>query len=463
MPPKDLTSHSIPAADDPSLAEHGKERNRKLKRNVLVSVLLRSTSALVPLIVMPFLFRYLKIELYGVYETFTSFVLILGLGNAGLSYGLMNFLTVCFAERDHKKARELISTFLTASIVLLGTLAILGLVVAFVLPWQRVLKLSDGAASAHISLAAAIAILFTLLTIFCGIMDAVYGAYQNFAAVSAWDAASKFAATIAVVAVTYSTMGLVGAVCAGIGVPALIKLAGVIDLFNFRLPEIRPQRSLYRREYLRALVVDGSLLFVLALSFSAIFQIDKMIIAVISGPAQVARFSILSRIYFLVFGLYSLSFRSLWPAFGEAIHRQDFAWIKRSMWLTIVAGTVIISVASGALLCFSDPLYRLLLGKTNTAGMAPTPGIVLSFMVCFLVNAWTSCFSTVLNAARVLRLQCVIAGSHALLTVLLMPVMIRHWGISGAAWAPVIASLPTSAWGYPWLVRKYIFKAGRNS
>ena len=256
---------------------------------------------------------------------------------------------------------------------------------------------------------------------------------------------------------------LSGAVCAGIGIPSLIRLAGVIDLFQLRLPEIRPQRDLYRREYLRALVVDGSLLFIMALSFGAIFQIDKLFIAVISGPAQVARFSILSRIYFLIFGMYSLSFRSLWPAFGEAIHRNDLAWIKRSMWLTVIAGTVIIVAASGVLLFFSDVLYRMLLGKAYTAGVAPTPGIVLSFTVCFLVNAWTSCYSTVLNAARVLRLQCAVAGSHALLTVLLMPVMIRHWGISGAAWAPVIASLPTSAWGYPWLVRKFIFKAARSS
>ena len=63
---------------------------------------------------------HLGIERYGVYETFTGFVVFLGMGNAGLSYGLMNFLTVCFAERDHKKARELISTFLTASIVFAG-------------------------------------------------------------------------------------------------------------------------------------------------------------------------------------------------------------------------------------------------------------------------------------------------------------------------------------------------------
>lgn len=461
MPPKDSTSEGISAVAEPSLTEHGKERSRKLNRNVLVSVVLRSASVLVPLIIVPFLLRYLGKETYGVYETLSGLAVFLGLGNAGLSYGLMNFLTVCYAERDHKKASELISTFLSASIVLLSALALIGLAAAFALPWQRLLKLSDVAAAQHLPWAVALAVLGTLLTVFCGIMDAVYGAFQNFAAVSIWDAVSKFMATVAVMAVTYTQMGLVGAICAGIGVPALIKLAGVIDMFRFRLPEIRPRRNLYRREYLRSLLVDGGLLFVLALSFGGIFQIDKLFLQVISGGVAVARFSILSRIYFLAFGMYSLSFRSLWPAFGEAIHRRDFAWIKKSLWLTIVAGAAIISVASGALLFFSSWVYHLWLGKANNPELAPNPAIVLAFTACFLTNVWASSFSTVLNAARVLRSQCLIAGSHALLTVLLMPVMIRHWGICGAAWAPVIAALPTSAWGYPWLVRKHVFDASR--
>ncbi len=460
MPLGNSASEETPAVA--GLGEHGKERSRKLKRNVVVSVFLRSASALVPLIVVPFLWRFLGEESYGVYETLSGMAVFIGLGNSGLSYGLMNFLTVCYAERDYKKASELISTFLSASIALLGTIALIGLVAAFTIPWQRLLKLSEAAASQHLAWAVALAISCTLLIIFCGIMDAVYGAFQNFAAVSVWDAASKIMATIAVVAVTYTQTGLVGAICAGIGVPALIKVAGVIDLFKFRLPEIRPRRDLYRREYLRPLLMDGSLLFVLGLSFGGIFQIDKLFLAVIAGPVPVARFSILSRIYFLAFGMYSLGFRSLWPAFGEALHRKDFAWIKKSLSLSILAGAVIFSIASGALLLFPNGIYHLWLGKANDPGLAPTPAIVLAFMACFLTNVWVAAYSTLLNAARVLRSQCVIAGSHALLTVLLMPVMIRHWGICGAAWAPAIAAPPTSAWGYPWLVRKLVFKAGHG-
>jgi O-antigen/teichoic acid export membrane protein len=458
MAVSDSSPKEIPPKADASSTDHVKERNQKLRRNVYGSMVARAASVLVPLVVVPFLFRYLGKEIYGVYELLGVFAVWVGMGNSGLTSGLMNFLVVCYAEHDYKKARELISTFLVASIVLLGVLALAGFAAAFTVPWARLLKLSAGSETQGLPWAAALTIVCSLLMVFCGILDAVYGAFQNFAAISFWDAMSKIVATCAVVGVTYTQMGLTGAILAGIGIPAAIKLAGVFDLFRHRLPEVRPRFGLYRSQYLRPLLVDGALLLVGGAAFGGVFQIDKMFLGVISGSAVVAQYSILAKLYLSAFGMYSLIFRLLWPAFGEAIHRKDFDWVKKWLMLALILGVLIVTLASGLLLFFGKWIFRVWLGKGGNGGLVPSIPIVIGFTSWFLVYMWASSYSTVLNAARVLGPQFLLIGSHAILTVLIMPFLIRQWGMCGAACAPFIAGLPTSAWGFPWLVHRYVFR-----
>jgi O-antigen/teichoic acid export membrane protein len=249
-------------------------------------------------------------------------------------------------------------------------------------------------------------------------------------------------------------MGLGGAVLAGIGVPAIIKLWGVIDLFHFRLPELRPRLSLYRSHFLRSLLVDGGLLLLLTTAFAGIFQVDKIFLGILLGPKPVAEFSILGKIFLLSAGIFALLLRSLWPAYCEAFHRKDFGWIRRWLSLTLVAG-VVINCVTGIVLCsLKKPLYKLWLGDAATV---PGYAVILSFTACFLMFSWMTAHGAVLNAARILKPQLVVLGTHTILTIVIMPVLITRWKTSGAACAPFLAGLLTSAWGYPFLVRKYVF------
>jgi O-antigen/teichoic acid export membrane protein len=365
----------------------------------------------------------------------------------------MNFLTVCYAERDFKKARELITTFLMASLALIGVLAVLGFVAAFTVPWASLLKLTTPVSSRNLEWAVCIAFVFTLLMVFCGIMDAVYGAFQNFAAVSIWDSASKVLATLAVVLITYTQMGLVGAIVAGIGAPALTKLIGVIDLFQFRIPAVRPNVAFYRSTYLRTLVTDGIQMLILTLSFAGIFQIDKMFLGFLIGAQAVTTFSIMAKIYLLALGMYALTFRSLWPAYTEAIHRGDILWVRKWLIISICAGLLIILAVGLILALFGKLIYQKWLGNS---AFIPTSELSLAFAACFAMWVWVTAHASLLNAARILKSQILILGAHALLTVVTMPFFVFHWKVAGAAYAPFFAGIITSGWGYPWLVRKHV-------
>jgi O-antigen/teichoic acid export membrane protein len=50
-----------------------------------------------------------------------------------------------------------------------------------------------------------------------------------------------------------------------------------------------------------------------------------------------------------------------------------------------------------------------------------------------------------------------ILGAHALLNLILGVALARRYGATGVAWAMPISGLVTSAWGYPWMLRRYVF------
>jgi O-antigen/teichoic acid export membrane protein len=249
---------------------------------------------------------------------------------------------------------------------------------------------------------------------------------------------------------------LLGAIAVGIGVPAFVKLVGVFDLFQFRLPGIKPDFAFYRPALLRILLVDGVLMLFLTLSFAGIFQIDKMFLGVLIGAAAVTIFSVMAKIFLLALGVYALTFRSLWPAYTEAVHRGDFGWVKRWLVISTSAGLLIIFAVGMILDLVGKPIYRMWLKGTD---FAPPPGLALSFTACFAMWVWVTSHAALLNATRILRPQITILAAHAILTVAIMPFLVLRWQVNGAAWAPFLAGLATSGWGYPWLVRKHVFCA----
>jgi Na+-driven multidrug efflux pump len=75
----------------------------------------------------------------------------------------------------------------------------------------------------------------------------------------------------------------------------------------------------------------------------------------------------------------------------------------------------------------------------------------------FALRAWVDCRSIIVNSAGVLVPQLAFYGGHAVLNVIVAFLLAKRFGIEGVAWATVLTALVTSTWGYPWMIRKYIF------
>jgi Na+-driven multidrug efflux pump len=142
----------------------------------------------------------------------------------------------------------------------------------------------------------------------------------------------------------------------------------------------------------------------------------------------------------------------LWPAYGEALQRGDFRWIRRNMaaslWITCTG-----IIALGILLLWKgEVLLRLWVGTP----VSLHPNLVIGMCAGFVLRGWVDCRSVVFNAAGHLRTPMYFWAAQALLNLLLSVVLVRAAGVAGLVWAGPISAALTTFWGYPWMMRRFL-------
>ena len=250
------------------------------------------------------------------------------------------------------------------------------------------------------------------------------------------------------------TWGIVLAIAAATGGPTLLHLINTIDLVYREKPWLRPSFHCFDWPALWTMLKHGVNLFILSMSVVALFQSDKLIIGAAIEPAAVAGYEVLGRVFLSAYGLFTLVLSPLWPAYGDAIHRGDYLWVKRQIRRTRIAGVgmmlmtgVIMLLVGNRLIHFWTRGQDLNVSRTLIAGVASM----------FIVRSWVDCQSVPLNAANVLTPQIFWFGGHALLNIVVSLLAVHvGYGVEGVAWSTTITGLVTTVWAYPFLVRKYI-------
>jgi O-antigen/teichoic acid export membrane protein len=226
-------------------------------------------------------------------------------------------------------------------------------------------------------------------------------------------------------------------------------------LFAWEKPWLMPTPRAFDRSLLYGTIKQGIGLFVISTAAMSIFQVDKIIIGKMLGQDAVADYSVIGRPFMLVFGLYSLLLSPLWPMHGEALRRGDIAWVRRVLRLSIFGGCGGIILCGLAMFFFGDHILAV---WTRGQMVTVSRPLVLAMTALFVLWTWMTSLSILLNAAGVLRVQMWFISLHALLNVILAVVLAKPYGVTGVAWSMSITGVVTSVWGYPWMLRKYIFQ-----
>jgi len=340
----------------------GHERSVKAKRNIVSSMLIKGSSIIISLLLVPLTINYVNADRYGIWLTLSSIVAWFSFFDVGLSQGLRNKFAIAKANGNDESAQVFVSTAYAILTIVFISIWIVFLFVNPFLDWSDMLNLSNTYQS---ELSVLVLIVFTY---FCfqfifKIITTIMTADQEPAKASLIDLVAQILSLIIIALLVMTTSGslinLGLALCIS---PLVTLIAANLFLFRTKYRPYRPTLSKVKFSHAKSLFNLGMMFFVIQIAFMVQFETANIIIARNFGPAQVTSYNIVYK-YFSILTMGFVIFLSpFWSASTDAYAKGDIKWIKNSMkkYNLLNIAFVVIGII---MLLFSNKIYDLWLGK----------------------------------------------------------------------------------------------------
>lgn len=410
--------------------QRSSERNRRVAVSAIAGVALRGSSFVVILVTVPQTLALLGPIRFGLWMTLASVVALLGVTDLGIGNGVLNNVARAFGQGDRAAAREYVASGFVA---LTGIAALLGaffFVVYPLLPWSSLYNvMDDPTAAAEAGPATAVFVVTFLLGLPLGLVGQVRSAYQEGFLQSAFAGLGNLitlALLLAAVAMRASLPTLVLAMTAG---PLIAAVINLFVLLRLQRPWLAPRPSDVTTTGLRTVLGVGLGFLVLQVAYTVAFSSDPLVVAHVVGPAAVADYSVVYRLFAIPAGLASIALLPLWPAYREAIWRSDIRWVR----LTVRRSLFIVLVATVPLAVFLSFAGPAIVSAWTQQTLTPPTGLYPALGAFTVALAVTNVFSALLNGAQALRFQISIWVLMAVLNIIVSIYLASRIGVAGVA------------------------------
>ncbi len=413
----------------------GQRRYVRIAQAAAAALAGKGVSAVVGFISVPLTVGYLGSERYGVWITISTLLAWLNIADLGLGNSLTNALSEAYGKNRTDLAQRYVATSFWILVGLAGGLGGIFAVVWHWVDWVGLFNVVSPQAREELAPTIALALGIFLLNFPLSIVAKTYAAYQEGAIANYWAIAANVTSLFALIVVTQLHGGLVLLVAAFSGSLLLVTAASAVWLFAKQKPWLVPSPSAVGKDSLRKLGRVSGMFFVVQLAALLIYQTDNLIIAHFLGASQVTPYSVTWRLFSFTTMLQSVVFPFLWPAYTEAFARGDGAWIRRTLRINVLFGTIVTTLLVSPLVFFGIPIIQA------WAGVEAVPPVSLLvwmglWNIVFSVMIATGC---ILNASGHLQGQMIYGTVTAVVNILLSIVFALSFGITGVIAATVAA------------------------
>ncbi len=385
------------------------ERYRRAALTSCVMISARVTNILTGLLLVPITLEYLGADLFGVWMAITSIVTFLAVYDFGVGTGLRNLIIECNGRNDLATARQLIGNALAALLLLACVMIVMALTLVPMLPWSSLIRCEDPDASKQILPAVQACLVMFAIGMPVTQLQNIANGYQR----GYWGYSCILLGRVlgfAFVMLSVSAEWPLWVLAAGyIGFPFFVTTIGWI-VFLVLVPSLRPWPISMQATILRRLFGVGFFVLLHHLSANLIRTSGLLLIVNTINAASGVPYSVTQRLLGATSVIVAPMVISLSTAVGEAWHRRDIPWIRRT-----------IRRSEYMVLCFSIlPLVLLLaVGQeviliwTQDPRAVPAFGLLLacSAMTCTLaVGQIYSNYLFAMNFVRYVAVTKVIAG-----------------------------------------------------
>lgn len=411
-----------------------KERYRRALLTTVASFASRGATLLTSLITIPLTLRYLGSERYGLWMILTSMIAAMSIADLGIGNGLLNAISEADGKDDWHLAREYVSSGFFMLVLIAVTMALIGTCAFPFIPWLRVFNVTSIAIASEGSKAFVVLFAWFIINIPLGVVTRIQTGLQRGYTPQILSAAGggvSLAAMLFAIHVKASLPLLVFA--STVGAVFAILLNGVL-LFKAH-PWLFPMFRLARLRSASKILKLGLLFFVMQTAMAVGYTSDNIVIGQILGARAVAAYAVPQKLFGYATIALMFSLGPLWPAYGEAIARRDYAWAKRTLRRSIFL-TFFITIALNTVLVIACPV---ILRHWTGQSIRPQFSLLLLLGTWGVITGLSTAVAMFLNAAGILRFQASLSVLMATMNIAISIFLTRRIGISGVVAGSIIA------------------------
>lgn len=418
-----------------------RERYRRVALTTVTSTTARGLGTLATFVTVPLAIGYLGKERYGLWMTMTSMVVMLAFADFGIGNGLLNAISEAHGKRDRESARTFVSS---AFFLLTGVALLLALAFACFYPWIHwpvLFNVKSELACQESAPAMLALVVCFIVSIPLGIVQRIQLGFQEGFANDLWQVAGSLVALGAMLTGMHLRWGLPPLILAVAAAPVAATFLNGARLFGRTRRWLAPRLDQFQWSAARALGRTGFLFFLIQITNIVCFCSDNLIVAQMLGAAAVPQYSVVQRAFVLVAIVQSTWLAPLWPAYSEAIHRGDTAWVRRTVLRSLAAALAVGGGLSLLLAAISRPLFRFWVGPD----LVPSWPLTIGFAMWAVVQTVGAAVAMYLNGSNALVFELSLGVCMLIVVTPLKIFLCRHIGMPGVIGGTLIAYLITTA------------------
>lgn len=419
---------------DASTAEgRSKERYRRIALTSFAAVAARGVGVLTALITVPLTLHYLGNERYGMWMTISSVIAMIGFADLGIGNGLINAISEAYGRDDRKSAKMYISSafFLLSGIALFLLLAFFA--IYWTIPWARVYNIASPLAIQEAGPATAVVMCSFIVNMPLGVVQRAQMGYQEGFRTNIWIGVGSILGLMGVLAAVYLKAGLPWLALAMSGGPVLAVLCSWYDLFYRTHSWLLPSRAMFDWAASRKVAGTGVLFLILQVLSLMGNTSDNIIIAQVLGASAVAGYAVTQKL-FTITQVAQYFIIPLWPAFGEAMARNDHVWARKTLNRALILSFALGIITGLPLLLFGKQIVLVWAGQD----VIPSSLLLFGFAFWVLLAGYGGVMSSFLNSGALLGKQTWFFAVASVVSVILKIFLAGSWNVAGVIWATVL-------------------------
>ena len=401
--------------------ETSQKRSSLLRKNILVSFLIKGWSAVVVFLMVPVTLHCLGDYKNGVWLTISSLLLWIDNMDIGLGNGLRNKLAAHIAHGETARARSLVSsTFAMLTCIMLPAMVVLLAIILMsdTYGFLNVSQLEVG----DLDTVLMVTVIFVCSTFIFKLTGNFYMGLQLPAVSNLLIALGQTLALAGTYAVYLSgSHSLMHIALVNTAAPFIVYVLAYPFTFHFRYPQLRPSLRLVNLSEAKDVMSMGIKFFIMQISSVVLFMSANILISKLFSPAMVTPYQITYRYFSLMLVVFTVICMPFWNATTDAYERGDMQWIQSAnQKLNLM--TILIFIGMCLMVAVSGFVYSVWIGDDVSIDIR----LSIAMAAYIFILIYSMRYSYFINGIGKLWLQQVFTVSAAIIFIPLA-YTVAHW------------------------------------